>query len=501
MLFKTENLLILRVQIDNMDHLTRLIQGLSKEQVRFFKLFASRTEHQHDRKDLKLFDHLRKFGDHENEKLIEELYPSESKNSWYRLRNRLLHELNKSLTVLHYEEDEFVYTCNLLGLYRYFSLRNKLDEAQFYLNKAEKSASSIENFELLDIIYGEYIKLSNDILMIDPEKYIKKRKQNREQQEALRTIDDLLAVVTYRLKTTQNFSADSNPLVELLKTTTDDFIKDRDLKNSPLLRFRIYQAVTQVLLQRHDYKSLEEYLLKTFNQFKSDNLFNRGNHDTHLQMLTYIVNTLFKNSKLEKSLEWAETLKMTMEMYNHLLYDKYFFFYYNALVINYSILDPSNAIAILEELREDERFKSNSFYHLFVYLNLAVLRFDNGEFKDAIRNLTKIHLLEGYKNADRSLRMKINICEIITHFELQQIDTMEYKVGQVKKDYKDLLLEDHHWAEKELIGILNKLPDALPLKKHPSTFQKVVAFINKLNHKKESETLIIDYANWLQKYI
>jgi type I restriction-modification system DNA methylase subunit len=80
-------------------------------------------------------------------------------------------------------------------------------------------------------------------------------------------------------------------------------------------------------------------------------------------------------------------------------------------------------------------------------------------------------------------------------------DVFDQKREQfTKKDYKDLLLEDHHWAEKELIGIINKLPDALPLKKHPSTFQKVVAFINKLNHKKESETLIIDYANWLQKY-
>jgi len=483
-----------------MDHITRLIQGLSKEQVRFFKLFASRTEQQHDRKDLQLFTHLRKKGDDGFEDLMQHLYPGNTKNAWYRLRNRLLTEINKALTVLHYEEDDFVLACNLLGLYRYFSIRNQLAEARFYLRKAERAALSIESFELLDFIYGEYIRLSNEMLTIDPEEYIQKRKLNRNQQEALRSIDDLLAVMTYRLKTTQNFSSGKNPLVDLLKKTTDDFIKDRDLKNSPLLRFRIYQAVTQVLLQKHEYKSLENYLLKTYREFTKDNLFTRANHDTHLQMLTYIVNSLFKNNQLKKSLVWAEKLKTSMEAYNHLLYDKYFFFYYNALVINYSILDRERAINLLEDLRYDDRFKNNSFYHLFVYLNLAVLRFDKGEYKESIKNLTRIHLLDGYKNADESLRLKINICELIVHFELGQIDVMEYKTQQIKKDYKDVL-QNSNWAEQELLEILAKLPDAIPIKRKDPFNQKIVSFISKLKNEDQNETQIIDYGNWLSKFV
>jgi hypothetical protein len=43
-----------------MDHLPRLVKSLNKEQVRYFKLFASRTQQSFERKDIQLFDFLRK---------------------------------------------------------------------------------------------------------------------------------------------------------------------------------------------------------------------------------------------------------------------------------------------------------------------------------------------------------------------------------------------------------------------------------------------------------
>ena len=485
-----------------MDHLYRLITGLSKEQVRNYKLFAARTSHEHDRKDLKLFDLYRKSKEEPDEpSLAELLYPGLSKNPWYRLKNRLLVELNKSLSMMHYEDDDFILACNMLALYKYFSSRNQLKESQFYLRKAEKSAEAIEHYELLDIIYGEYIKRSKDAMSINPEFYIEKRKKNRAQLEDIRAIDDLLAVVAYRLKTTQNLSSGSNPVVDLLKTTTDDFIKDRDLKNSPVLRFRIYAAVSQVLLQRHEYKSLELYLLKTFREFDRDKLFNKNNHDTKLQMLTYIVNTLFKNKKLKQSLLWADKLKDSMDEFHQLLYDKYFFFYYNALVFNYSVLDPLKAIEILEDLKDNTRITSNSFYHLFVYLNLAVLRFDQKKFKESIKNFTKITILDGYKNADRSLRLKITICELITRYELQQNDVLDYKLAQVRKDYKDLLELDDHYSERELILIIKAIQGAINVKSDKKLVERISQYIEWTRNNKDADAVIIDYGNWLEKSV
>ena len=486
-----------------MDHLAKLIKGLSKEQVRYYKLFAGRTTHEHDRKDLKLFDAYRKSKvDEPNEDdLSQMLYPSAGKNPWYRLKNRLLKEVNKALSTLHYEEDAFIHACHMMALYRYFSSRNMLQEARYYLRRAEKDTESIEHFELLDIIYGEYIKHSHETLNVNPEFYIEKRRKNKVEQEAIRAIDDLLAVVSYRLKTTQNFSTDENPVLDLLKSTIDDFIKDRDLKNSPVLRFRIYAAVSQILLQRHEYKSLELYLLKTYKEFERDKLFNRNNHDTKLQMLTYIVNSLFKNKKMLQSLQWADKLKTAMEEFHQLLFDKYFFFYYNALVINYSLINPVQAIEILENLRDNNTIKSNSFYQLFVYLNLAVLRFDAQEYKESIRHFSRIALLDGYKNADASLRMKINICEVITRYELNQYDVLEYKLSQVRKDYKLLLSQESHTAEKQLLSIIKDLQNTIGIKNDKTLQVKIFQFIDWMRNNTESDNVIIDYPNWLERIL
>ena len=484
-----------------MNILQQLVAGMNKEQIRFFKLFAGRTITPDERKDILLFDYIRKSGDNYNEeKIVNKLYGSGEKNSFYRLKHRLLSDLNKSITIQHFEDDDFIYTCHMLALYKYFADNNKLKEAEYYLKKAEAGAKSLESFELMDIIYGEYIRLSQDTLHINPEGYIEKRKKNQQQITELRAIDDLLAVVTYRLKTTQNLSHEKNPLIDLLKKTTDDFVHDRDLKKSPTLRFRIYKAVSQVLLQRHDYKSLEQYLLNIYKEFEKDKLFNKSNHDTKLQMLTYIVNTLFKNNKLKQSLQYAEILRRAMEEYHHILYDKYFFFYYNSLVINYSILDKDKAVEILEDLKDNEKIKSNSFYHLFVYLNLATQWFDKKNYKEAIKSITRLYLLDGYKTADRSLKFKIAVSELIIRYELQSMEVLEYKMAQVKKDYKDLLQLEEHLNEKDLIGMLRDIINIAQPFRNKKLYQQMHHFIER-NKKEKEETEIISYTDWVSQLV
>ena len=197
---------------------------------------------------------------YEDNNAYKKLYKGDDKNAFYRLKHRLLGDLNKSLSIQHFEDNDFIFTCHMLALYKYFAAGNKWKEANYYLKKAEEGAIAIESFELLDIIYSEYIRLSHDSLHINPELYIDKRSSNQKHLTQVRSIDDLLAAVTYRLKVTQNLSTGKSPLLDLLKKSIDDFVKDKDLRKSPTLRFRLYKAVTQLLLQRHDYVSLEEYL-------------------------------------------------------------------------------------------------------------------------------------------------------------------------------------------------------------------------------------------------
>ncbi|MBK7849924.1 MAG: hypothetical protein IPJ66_01970 [Bacteroidetes bacterium] len=483
-----------------MDILNSIVAGMSKEQVRYFKVYLSRSHDRDDRLDIQLFDYMRKTGEeYDEEKIFKKLYHSEDKNSFYRLRNRLLQDLNKSTLIQHYDDDETGYTLHLLALEKFYFSRNNTRVANYFLKKAEAEARKTENFELLDIIYGDFIRLSHELLSINPEEYIQKRKENQEQIRQLRAIEDILAVVSYKMKLTQNFASDENPILPLLQQTVENYSQDKELIRSAKLRFRIYHAVTQILLQKRDYKALEEYLLSVFKEFNEEKLFVRTNHDTKLQMLVYLVNSLFKNNKLKESLHYTEQLRLAMEEYQRLYYDKYLFFYYNSLVINYSRLDRNRAIEILEEMKGNEKIRSNPFYEMFVYLNLAVSWFDKKDFHLSIRNLNKLYLLDGYAKADRSLQFKIAIAELMIRYELKDFDVLENKIRQVKKDFKEFFNKQVNSREILMVSVIGKLIESDSLKQEKNLMAKVKQLIFTSEEEDSGDSEILNYKTWLKE--
>lgn len=424
---------------------------MTKEDMRFYKLYASRISAPEPRKDIVLFDYIRKSGEqYDDEKIFKELYGGKNKNAFYRLKNRLNEDLNQCILSQHYYRQDTLYVYHLLSLAKLYFSKNNFRLSLRFIRKAEAEAKRMENHELLDIIYGEYIRLSLEIVSVNPEEYIKKRQGNQKHLNSLRQMDDILAAVTYRMKITQNFSEKENPILKMLQKTVDDFSRDAAVRQSPKLRFKIYSAVSQILLQRHDYVSLEKYLLETYTHFKKENLFTKENHDLKLQMLTYLVNAFFKNKKIDISLKYTEMLHEAMCEYNKLLYDKFLFLYYNSRIINYSVLDKDKAISILEEVLADKTLKKPPFYELFVYLNLSVLWFEKSDYRTAIRSLNKLYQHEDYKKADHSLKFKIAVAELIIRYELKDFDFLEHRIRQVNKEYRDLLQKPEHEGKKNL---------------------------------------------------
>lgn len=484
-----------------MDILNRIVSGMNKEDIRFFKIYATKTHAVGDRKDIMLFDYVRRSGkDYNDDDIAIKLYDKGSKNSFYRLKNRLIDVLNKCLYIQHFDDDEVNATMYLVSLSHFYFNQSAFKVALHYLKKAEKKALKQENYELLDIIYSEFIKLSHELVAINPETYINKRKENSQKLEHIRQIDDVLAAVKYRLKITQNFSPADNPVMDMLEQTVNKFSQTDNLKDSAALRFKIYSAVSQILLQRHDFQNLEGYLLSTYQQFSEEKLFNRNNHNTKLQMLTYLVNTLFKNNKIEESLEYAEKLKEAMEEYNRALYDKYFFFYYNSLVINYSKIDLDKAIEILEGLKSNELLKKTPFYEVFVYLNLGIFFFDKKDYRKAIRYINQLYMLDSYKNGDESLKFKISVAELIIRHELKDFDFLEYRIGQVLKDYKELINQPENAREKDLLKIIEVMAREGFSKSNKSLMKKVTGFLQQKQELAE-DTEMINYSKWLNEKI
>ncbi|MBC7864643.1 MAG: hypothetical protein IAF38_16845, partial [Bacteroidia bacterium] len=370
-----------------------------------------------------------------------------------------------------------------------------------YLNHAEKRATEIEGFELLDMIYNELIKLSHEIPEINPEEYINKRKENRVKLNHLQEIDDILAVLIYNVKTSQTFSGRNEQINKMLERTISSFAQSKEVKDSPQLRFRIYHSLSRILLQQQDYVSLENYLLKTYTEFNREKLFNKNNHDTKLQMLTYITNALYKNAKIEESLDYAARLNEAMNEFNGVLKDKYLFFYYSSLFYNYGFSherrDLAKAIEILDEAKEKEVIKKHPVYIGFVYLNLAVAYFGLRDMRASLKNLVRLYMHDGFKTLDESFRLKIAMAELIVRYELEDFEFIEKKAQQVKKEFAKLLKEENFHKDIALIEIIQQMIKSDKPRTDKALLTKVARFSKSFESQK-AESEIIDYNEWLQ---
>lgn len=484
-----------------MDVLNQIIDGLSKEEIRFFKIFAHRQDSSGERKDMALLDYIRKNPESESEsKIVTKLYGKGDKNAYYRLKNRLLEDLNKSLVLQHSSDEEILQIYQLLAIVRIFTSKNQHQIAFHFLRKAEQRAQKVENNELLDIIYGEFIQLSHTLLVINPEIYIAKRKENNEALARLREMDDVLAVVSYRLKISQNFGEQENALKNMLELVTNQYAGNATFLRSGRFRIKLFSLVSQLLLQRKDYLSLEDYLVQTWKEFSDEHIFTRNTHDTKLQLLTYIVNALFKNGKVSESLAFAENLHAAMQEFNNLLYDKYEIFYYNALVNNYSTSDIPKAITLLQEMQNRPNLKKVPFYELFIYLNLATSYFDLKNYNQAIKNLNKLYHIDSYPKADKTLRFKISIAELIVRYELNDLDFWKYRYEQISREYQDEFSRPSGQRELDLLKMMDRgvnEVEGLKNKSLRADLDELLAHLKQTS----TEDEVIHYYRWLNEKV
>ncbi len=255
--------------------LDTIVQSLSKEEVRFFKLFLKRTESK-NRKDVDLFDLIRrKNGDYTTKDALKTL--KTNPNNYYQVKNRLYHELNNSMVWQHIWKDKQSKSFSFVLLSRVYKNKGELELSFHYLKKAEKEAIDSELYEVLSIIYSEIIQISHELLSVDVDHYIELKRNNIKILSEIDEMDLLLAKIMYDIKTKQNFGKSDGSLVKLIKTKYGKISKEKNLVNSPRFRIRLFKMYSRLLLQERDYQSLEKFLIESYNEFGTDKLFNIRN--------------------------------------------------------------------------------------------------------------------------------------------------------------------------------------------------------------------------------
>ncbi len=479
-----------------MNILFEIISCLNKEESRFYKLFAGRTNSNENRKDTSLFDFIKQHGEDYDEQIIaKELYGN-NKNSFYQLKNRLYKDLNKSMMLQHMGKEKDIFILQFILLSRVYKRKGNVKLSFHYLKKAEKNAEEIEAFELLSIIYAEILKLSYDMVSINVEQYIEKTRANNERLSWVQEIDLLLAAVLYRIKTAQNFSSKNESINKVLRQTLDNFTENKNIPKSPKFRIKVYQVVSRILLQQHDFKALEEYLTHTYSEFNNDQIFTKSNHEQKLTMLTYLTNCLFKTHKYKQSLAYAETLRNCMNEYNGFLKDKFLFYYYNALVINYSLSDKEKALNVLKEAKNNDIIQQLPTFSVFIYLNTALIYYDQNKFTLAVKNLSRLILQDDFVNIGESFKLKIHIAELIVRYNLNQTDIIESKIKYIKKTFSTLLKDVNFKRDKEVIGIIQGLIYCNNLNQDKALLKRIDELCIVISDEQADDVDVINYNAW-----
>jgi tetratricopeptide (TPR) repeat protein len=481
-----------------MNILYEVLESFTKEELRHFKMFSERINDDKQRKDLMLLAYMRRSGKNYSDDFISrKLYGTEGNPAFYRLKNRLTENLCDFLTLHHLWKSDLNELNRYLSLYNIFLHKNLYQLASLHLKKAEKKATEVEHFEMLDMIYSNFVKLSNELITVNPESYIQKRKENAEKLNKIREADQALAALTYRLKLTQNVAGRKDAAITNLNNTINEFTTNPALRKSKSFQTRAYQAVSQILLQQHNYPALESFLKETLQKFKSEKWFDKENHETKLQMYTYTINSLFKNGKFHESLEYASQLGKEITAFNNLLYDKYLFFYYNSLVINYSSIDRKKALQTLEKFELEIKGKRNSYYDQFLYLNKAILLHQLGKPAEAIRNIVRLYVNDNFNKADDSIKLKIFMAELIMQFDAGDSDTYFTRSTTFKSQFSMLLKGKDFVREKQLVLLLDQMMKTQYFKKDAKLRIKAKAFIDGRAPETAQDSEIVGYSNWM----
>jgi len=484
-----------------MNILFEIINSLNKEEARFYKLFAGRTNSGDTRKDILLFNFIKQNGEEYDEQIISEELYQDNKNSFYQLKNRLYKDLNKSMTLQHMGKEKDIFILHFVLLSRVYKGKGKVKLAFHYLKKAEKEAENIESYELLSIIYSEILTLSYDLVSVNVEEYIEKKRGNNDRLSWGQEMDLLLAAVLYKIKTAQNFSKNDESVNEILQKTLDNFSKNKKIPKSPKFKMKVYQLVSRILLQQHDFDALEEYLIHTYKQFMNEKIFTKSNHEQKLTMLAYLTNCLFKTHKHKQSLVYAEILKRSMNEYGGFLKDKYLFYYYNSLIINYSLSDKNKALKVLKEAKNNDVIQNLPTFSVFIYLNTALIYYDQEKLSLSAKNLSRLMLQDDFVNIGKSFQLKIHIAELIVRYDLNQTDVIDSKIKYIKKSYNNLLKDHNFNRDKQLIKIIDLLIYCNNLTTDKKLLKKITSLSVNITDEQADDIDVINYNVWLKRVL
>lgn len=455
-----------------MDVLEKVIFSLTSDEVRRFKILSNRFKSEDEKKLIVLFDTIRseKFADEEQE-IVKSLYQTndaQTRNRYYRLRNKLLENIEKSLTFYHFKYKDSIHAYYDIQLAIMFRERGGYGLALYFLKKAEKKARELDQFNILEQIYQEYTQLAIKDIEIDIEEILERRKRNLEKVKVQRRNTEAIAIITQQLKRS-NFSREKASVIDLLEKTLKNVEASAEIFHSSEGKIQVFRVVSTLLLQKEAYSQLVDYVQSTIHTFESGNLFNSSNHAERLLMRLWLVNALIKCRRFVEAEANLQIFEKEISMHHKQNYFAYLFYFINSSAIVFKCLGKTTeAGALIAQGLATKEISSVPEQEFYLMCSLADQQFILGQYQQALQTMQAIPMLQGYKPLNDELKMSVALFEMVASMECGNYQFVPSRYSEFKKEYRQLLKSDKHEATSLFLEMLVKINEASEKGKLPN---------------------------------
>lgn len=487
-----------------MDILERIIENLTSDEVRRFKILSNRFKADEEKKLIVLFDAIRAGGFKEVEdEVITQLYGdtnARTKNSYYRLRNKLLSNLEKSLLFYHFNYKNTLESHSHIQLATLFKEKGIYKEAYHYLKKAEKVALAHDQFSVIEVVYDEMVQLAGRDINIDIETVIEKRNANLKKIDIQRSTTEILGMVSQkanRLSVARGQKGAS--MIEMLEQIKDRLEEYQDIFNSPSGKISVARTVCAILLRKGVYQELKDYIIKTFESFEKDKLFDRNNHSFRLQMRIWLINTLRKLFQFSEEAHQIKLLLKDLKMYGKQNYNEYAIYYYTSKINNEKLVGNLEAAGeTLKEAFNNKAIVQNDLSELYLLISQADQYFNQELYAQAFDILHRIQTHKRFEDLDVEAKFYLSIFEIVVGYEAQKYELIEAKYKSLRKKYKKVLSDGEYAKAQKFATIVMRLNGAATEKRNVSLNATYHSFVENFPKSEVADNQIIMYEVYLK---
>jgi len=444
-----------------------IIRALSEKEAKNFIFFVNRMRtSQKESKIVQLFDAYYHETYKNNEQIIRELFPGMSKNAFYRLRNRLLDEVQQSLLVQYSRMDDELNVHRMIMLARIAFNKDDYATAHTLLLEAEKKALKIEAYELAMIIYKELIGMSSLVGTVNSYYYIEKNREIRLKHARLSELRYLLASVTFKLTESIHKSKTDNDILQALHEIKDKLAESDLAKTSFHARYNVHQSIANILYEEKKYELLLEHMIKSYEDFNQGDFKEKANHRRKIVTLSWVIGAHQWLLRIPESIPYMEEMRETLRQHDGIFEDKFKPFYVTYQHwIYYHTRQLDKGLNILNRFVE-EYLQGRDVVYLSE-LPQSILKghfgrfvqsyFSKEDYDNALKQLAPCYLSEIHDKLPRELRMEIALMESIIYFEKKEFKYALDHLRRTKRMYKKLLADPKNIIFKSFANILNIL--------------------------------------------